>query len=84
MHPSTALLHRMGPAPGTAARVAVLSARCVTVLEAYGVAPRTLSLSLKGRPTAVTELTAGLLLVSDSVGGLHTLDLRGRRVRRWV
>lgn len=82
MHPSTALLHRMEAAEGTSARVAVLSARCVTVVEAYGAAPKTLLFRLRGRPTAATELCPGMLLVSDSVGGLYTVDLRMKRVRR--
>lgn len=80
MHPSTALLHRMGAGSGVSSGMAVISTRCVTVVEADGAAQRTLPLSLQGRPTAVTELSAGLLLVSDSMGGLYTLDLRGRRV----
>ena len=82
MHPSTALLHRLGSAEGAPARVAVLSSRCVTVVEAHGAAPKTLLLRLRGRPTAAMELCPGMLLVSDSAGGLYTVDLRGKRVRR--
>ena len=59
----------------------MLSAGGLDLVPEDGGSLSSLDFSLPGSLTAVTQLSAGMLLLGDSKGGLHTLDVRSGLVR---